>query len=184
MAFTSPNGVKIFFQALERVRWDLRRLSRLRFAAVGPGTGGCLARFGLYAYLMPQVHDTAALGEALAERCPGRRVLLAGAENASDAPERALAARGIPHRRIDLYCLSWGEVQEQSVDYVVFGSASGAEHYFSQGGPAPRRCAVCIGQRTQQQAARHCSRILTAADATPDALRDAILQDLEETVHE
>lgn len=184
VAFTSPNGVETFFQTLERVRWDLRGLSRLRFAVVGPGTGDRLARFGIYADLIPRVHDTAALGEALAERCPGCHVLLAGAENASDAPERALAAQGISHRRIDLYRLSWGAIQAQSVDYVVFGSASGAEHYFSRGGPAPQRCAVCIGEHTRRRASCYCSHILTAADATPDALRDAILHDLEDSDHE
>ena len=37
-AFTSITGVRVFFDFLRKRRCDLRALSHLRFAAIGPGT--------------------------------------------------------------------------------------------------------------------------------------------------
>ena len=179
-AFTSPNGVSRFFALLARARWDVRRLANLRFAAVGPGTAAELERNGILADLVPSRHDTAALGEALAQACNGGRVLLAGAEHPSPAPALALEQAGIAHRRLSLYRLACGGVEKRAVDYVAFGSASGVRNYFDAGGQAPLRAAVCIGQSTAQQARLlGCSRVLAAADATPRAVARAAIQDWE-----
>ena len=46
VAFTSPNGVEIFFRLLCRAGVDLRRLSPVRFAAVGPPHSGAAGAAG------------------------------------------------------------------------------------------------------------------------------------------
>ena len=44
--FTSPNGVEIFFQALQKRRIDIRTLAQLRFAVIGTGTAAALEKRG------------------------------------------------------------------------------------------------------------------------------------------
>jgi len=150
-AFTSPNGPQVFFDLLAQARQDLRTLAGVKFAAVGPGTAKALEKYGLYADLVPSAHDTAALGRALAARGEGP-VLLAGAENASTAPERALTAAGVAWERLPLYRLTPGPVRDEEVDYLLFGSAGGVESYLAGGGKPPRKGCVCIGGHTAKRA--------------------------------
>ncbi len=151
VAFTSPNGPEVFFRLLRSARFDLRRLSVVRFAAVGPGTAKALEQYGVFADLVPAHHDTAALGAALAEQGQGP-VLLAGAENASAAPETALDAAGVPWERLSLYRLAPGPVRREPVDYLLLGSAGGAENYLAGGGLPPQLGCICIGAHTARRA--------------------------------
>ena len=176
VAFTSPNGVEIFFRLLCRAGVDLRRLSPVRFAAVGPRTAEQLARRGIRPDLVPDRHDTSALGQALAAACAGSDVLLAAAEHCSPAPRIALEATGIPVRQLTLYRTITDVPQPSAVEYLVFGSAEGVRAYFAAGGTAPRRAAVCIGAATAAAAAGYC-RCLTAKDTTPAALAEIAAAD-------
>lgn len=177
IVLTSPNGVQRFFVLMGEAAFDLRRLGNTRFAAVGPGTAASLAERGIYADLIPRQHDTESLGQALAENCkPGSRVLLAGAEQSSPAPRLALERRGILPSRLPLYRTAADNPTPATVDYLVFGSAGGVRQYFSAGGLAPRRAALCIGKVTAAEVARY-TRSLTAEDTTPEALAQAALRD-------
>ncbi len=176
VAFTSPNGVQIFFDLLAESGVDLRDLAQVKFAVVGRGTAKALRAHGVHADLIPERHYTAALGAALAEVGEGP-VLLAGAENASAAPEEALAAAGVPHSRLDLYRLTPGPVGHTEVDYLLFGSAGGVENYFAAGGGMPRRSTVCIGENTAQKAAQlGCASLALAKDATGYEMAQALLK--------
>ncbi len=152
VAFTSPNGPEVFFQLLRTARLDLRGLGGVKFAAIGPGTAKALEQYGVFADLVPVHHDTAALGAALAEQGQGP-VLLAGAENASAAPETALTDAGVAWERLSLYRLAPGPVRRELVDYLLLGSAGGAENYLAAGGLPPRLGCVCIGAHTARRAA-------------------------------
>lgn len=176
VAFTSPNGVQVFFELLAKSDTDLRDLAQVKFAVVGKGTAKALRSHGIHADLIPERHYTAALGAALAE-VGESPVLLAGAENASAAPEEALAAAGVPCSRLDLYRLTPGPVQPIGVDYLLFGSAGGVENYFAAGGRMPRRSTVCIGENTAQRAAQlGCSSLALAKDATGFEMAQALLK--------
>lgn len=180
IAFTSPNGVMTFFRLLREGKYDLRCLAGIKFAAIGPGTAAVLERYGLFADLLPEQYDTASLGAALAKNCGGRRVLLACAENASDAPERALREAGIFCQRQSIYRLAAGPLNDRAVDYLVFGSAGGVEQYQKSGGALEQRTAVCIGAVTARKAREfHAARIITAASAAAKSLAEAILFDYQ-----
>ena len=148
----------------------------MKFAAVGPGTAGALERRGIYPDLTPRTHDTAALGRALAERGEGP-VLLAGAENASDAPERILTAAGVAWERLVLYRLIPGPVRNEEVDYLLLGSAGGAENYLSGGGRPPRKGCICIGAHTARRAEELGLSVLArSADTTGEGMVRALLE--------
>ncbi len=69
IVFTSPTGVRVFFEVLADRGIDLRRLGGAKFAVIGAGSAKELGKHGLYADLMPEVYDGAHLGAALAAEC-------------------------------------------------------------------------------------------------------------------
>lgn len=176
-AFTSPNGPEVFFRLLRSARFDLRRLAGIRFAAVGPGTAKALEQYGVFADLVPAHHDTAALGAALAAQGQGP-VLLAGAENASTAPETALSAAGVAWERLSLYRLIPGPVRRELVDYLMLGSAGGAENYLAAGGLPPKLGCICIGSHTARRAAALGLRVAAESRDTTGADLDRALLEL------
>lgn len=177
IVFTSPNGVEAFFALLRQTKTDLRRFAAVRFAAVGPRTAQVLADHGFAADLVPEQHDTRSLGNLLAQTCGDSDVLLASAEQSSPAPRLALEEAGIACRTLALYRTETFPPEPETTDYLVFGSAGGVKAYFSAGGKAPAKAAVCIGPVTAAEASRH-TRVLTAEDTLASSLVRAVLNDL------
>ena len=179
IAFTSPNGVNLFFSLAAQARIDLRRFARTRFAAVGPRTAETLAERGILADLVPQKHDTRSLGTALAAACKGSDVLLASAQECSPAPRLALEEAEIACRSLPLYRTEILPPEKITVDYLVFGSAGGVNAYFQAGGRAPTRAAACIGQVTAA-AAEPFAPVLTAQDTRIESVVESVLNDWTE----
>ena len=178
IAFTSPNGVESFFSLWNEAGLDIRRLTGVRFAAVGPGTEGALRARGIMADLVPEVHTTAGLGAELSRICAGKRVLLASAEQAGREPEESLTKAGAHCRRLALYRVEPGAVRDIQTDYLVFGSAGGVRNYLRAGGTLAGPTAVCIGQVTGAAAASVSgARILVAERTTAEGVAEAILRD-------
>ncbi len=67
IAFTSPTGVRIFFEEMLEAGIDSRKLAGVKFAVIGSGTAKALKQRGFIADLMPEVYDGEALGKLLAE---------------------------------------------------------------------------------------------------------------------
>mgnify|MGYP005784681401 FL=1 len=76
LVFTSPTGVKVFFQQMKKYGKDIRSLGQAKVAAIGEGTRKKLEERGIFADLMPEVYDGASLGKALAEVCDGSEKIL------------------------------------------------------------------------------------------------------------
>ena len=176
IVFTSPNGVRKFFQMLRAAKVDIRRFGKVRFAVVGPGTAAALAQNGIFTDIVPEIHSTAALGAALAQQCLGSSVLFVSGERYSPAPQQALNMAGIPWRRLTLYRTETSAPSSETMDYLVFGSAAEVQDYFTCGGNLPRRAAVCIGAATAAAASAYCTA-LTAADTTAEAMAAAVSAD-------
>ena len=73
IAFTSPSGVRIFFELLMEAGKDIRALGQIKIAAIGRGTEKALKKHNLYPDLMPEVFDGASLGEKMAKECERER---------------------------------------------------------------------------------------------------------------
>ncbi|HEU5252930.1 MAG TPA: uroporphyrinogen-III C-methyltransferase [Solirubrobacterales bacterium] len=131
VCLTSPNGVRLLFEAMEAAGVDARALAGVTVAAIGPGTARALAERGVLADVVPERFVAEGLIEALADHeVAGARVLVARAAEARDVLPDALRERGA---EVDVVAL-YETVREQpgdeeveaaqSADYVTFTSSS------------------------------------------------------------
>ena len=155
LVFTSANGVEVFFDGLFLRKTDLRRLSLLKFACIGPGTSASLAEHGIYADFQPAVSTAKALGQELALRLkPGERALLLRAKEGSPELAGELRRGGISFEDRGIYHTQ--VIREgirgfcSQADYIVFGSARGAEAFLESGDFSALTKPVCIGPETQK----------------------------------
>src|SRR5918994_6061690 len=95
VCLTSPNGVRLLFDALAETGHDARALAGATVAAIGPGTAAGLERRGVRADVLPEQFVAEALVEALEPvEVEGRRVLVARAAGARSVLPDALRGRG------------------------------------------------------------------------------------------
>ena len=131
ICLTSPNGVRLLFEAMERAGLDARALAGVTVAAIGPGTARALAERGVLADVVPERFVAEGLIEALEdEELAGAKVLVARAAQARDVLPDALRDRGA---EVDVVAL-YETVREQpgaeeieaaqSADYLTFTSSS------------------------------------------------------------
>lgn len=93
--FTSPNGVRAFFERLGIIGGDVRELARARIAAIGSQTAAELARRLVRPALVPTEFRAEGLLDALGETAVrGRRILLPRAGGARAILPDTLRARG------------------------------------------------------------------------------------------
>ncbi|HKF83968.1 MAG TPA: uroporphyrinogen-III C-methyltransferase [Solirubrobacterales bacterium] len=131
ICLTSPNGVRLLFEAMEVAGLDARALAGVTVAAIGPGTARALAKRGVLADVVPERFVAEGLIEALEdEEVAGARVLVARAAEARDVLPDALRERGAEVDVIALYETvreQPGEAEieaAQGADYVTFTSSS------------------------------------------------------------
>ena len=101
VCFTSPNGVRLLFDALEG---DARAFAGVTVAAIGPGTSRELAARGIRADVIPERSVAESLVEELESvEVAGKRVLVARAAEARDVLPDALRERGAEVEVLPLY---------------------------------------------------------------------------------
>jgi uroporphyrinogen III methyltransferase/synthase len=131
VCFTSPNGVRLLFEAMKEQDCDARALGGATVAAIGPGTARALTAHGIQADVVPERFVAEALVEALEDvEVRERVVLVARAAEARDVLPDALRERGADVDVVALY----ETVREQptpeqveaaqSADYITFTSSS------------------------------------------------------------
>ena len=136
VCLTSPNGVRLLFERLNRDGLDGRAFAGVRVAAIGPGTSAALERHGITADVVPERFLAEGLIDALAG-VPVKRALLARAAAARDVLPKALRERGAEVDVLPLYETvgePLGETELQDVeraDYVTFTSSSTVEFFLS-----------------------------------------------------
>ena len=131
VCLTSPNGVRLLFEAMQAAGRDARALAGATVAAIGPGTAHDLSEHGIVADVVPQRFVAEALVEALAGvEVEGRRVLVARAAEARDVLPDALRERGAEVDVVALYETVRQQPEPEQVeaaqnaDYVTFTSSS------------------------------------------------------------
>ncbi len=146
VCLTSPNGVRLLFEALAEAGLDARALANATVAAIGPGTAAALAANGVRADVVPEQLGRRGPGRG-ARECPSTSapVLVARAAEARDVLPDALRERGAEARR--RRSLRDGreapdpEAVEaaQAADYVTFTSSSTVRNLVEAlGGELPR----------------------------------------------
>lgn len=131
VCLTSPNGVRLLFEAMAAAGKDARALAGATVAAIGPGTARALAKRGIVADVVPERFVAEALVEALAGvEVEGKHALVARAAEARDVLPDALRERGAEVDVVPLYETVRETPEEieieraQEADYVTFTSSS------------------------------------------------------------
>jgi uroporphyrinogen III methyltransferase/synthase len=131
VCLTSPNGVRLLFEAIAAAGLDARALAGATVAAIGPGTARALDARGVLADVVPERFVAEALVEALADvEVKGARVLVARAAEARDVLPDALRERGAEVDVVALYETVREQPDDaaveaaQAADYVTFTSSS------------------------------------------------------------
>jgi uroporphyrinogen III methyltransferase/synthase len=190
VCLTSPNGVRLLFDALAAAGRDARALANATVAAIGPGTAGALRERGVIADVVPERSIAEALVEALADVDVFERpVLVARAADARDVLPDALRDRGA---RVDVVAL-YDTVAEdpepeaieaaQEADYVTFTSSSTVRNLLAAVGdrfPDGARV-VSIGPVTSATAREAGLEVhVEAPDHDPGGVVEALVADARE----
>ncbi len=191
LAFTSPAGVRHFFERLRQERRDIRRLAGLKVAALGSGTARELEARGILVDAVPEVYDGAALGRLLAEICePGAFILLPRAASGGAEILEEIRSRGdLSVTDLALYetvypepgLLNVREEMEQHPETLVFFTSASTVRGFAEhakGLDFRKVKALCIGTQTQAQAEALGMETATAKRATMDSLVELAEQEI------
>ena len=177
LVFSSPNGVKKFFEAFFAVYEDIRELGGARIAAVGPGTAAELKKYGLMVDVMPA---KAVAEELIAEfdrkgdefgGVANVTMLWVHGEKGRDVIYKALMKR----QAIVDECIAYNTVPEtedptgararlvaEGADLITFTSSSTVQNFMALNLPLPQGCKVAsIGPVTTATLKEH--------GLTPDA---------------
>jgi uroporphyrinogen III methyltransferase/synthase len=194
IVLTSPNGVRLLFEAMRNAGLDTRALgspekqqvgkggsspvenSGTTIAAIGPGTARALAKCGIRADIVPERFVAESLVEALAAvEVSGKKVLVARAAEARDVIPEHLEGRGAEVDVVALYETVREEPSAeaveaaQSADYVTFTSSS-TVHNLTE----------ALGDRFPKNV-----RVISIGPVTSEAARDAGLKvHVEATPHD
>ncbi len=184
--FTSPNGVRYFFEALTESGADYRKLGQAHFACIGPGTAKALKAHGFKADLIPEEFVAEGLLDALEKRLgpdlSDLSILIPRAQEAREVLPETLRERGArvlvapayktvsPTPKPDVESV----ITEQT--RVLFTSSSTVKNWLQARPKAPQPC-ICIGPVTAATAAEAGLTILgTAPVHTIDGLLEEVLR--------
>jgi uroporphyrinogen III methyltransferase/synthase len=176
VCLTSPNGVRLLFEAMETQGRDARALASATVAAIGPGTAAALRERGLIADVVPDRSVAEALVEALADvPVKGRPVLIARAAEARDVLPDAIRDRG---GRVDVVALY--ETVVESPEPAAVESAQGADYITFTSSSTVWNLTAALGERMPTGA-----RIVSIGPVTSGAAREAGLNvAVEATEHD
>jgi uroporphyrinogen III methyltransferase/synthase len=187
VCLTSPNGVRLLFEAMQEAGRDARGLAGATVAAIGPGTARALAERGIVADVVPERFVAEALVEALADvEVNGKRVLVARPAEARDVLPDALRERGAELDVVALYETIRESPEEaeieraQDADYVTFTSSSTVTNLVAALGDRFPKSArvVSIGPVTSETARTAGLQVDVEAERHDiDGLLDALLAD-------
>lgn len=166
LVFTSPNGVRKFFEGFFSIHKDARCLGNPKIAAIGNGTAAEIQSFHFGVDLLPEKFVAEGLVEAFAKESMGNlTVLWVKAEESRDVIYDGLVKLGA----IVDECIAYRTVQEtedptgaaarlreDGADIITFTSGSTVDHFFALGLPWPAGCvAGSIGPVTSAALRKH-----------------------------
>ena len=182
LAFTSANGVDVFFDRMVQKKVDVRRFSYHKFAAVGEHTARRLAMHGVQADLVPSVRTTQALAEALQNAAPRERVAMLCAAAGNVCLDEAGVRYPLYEIVYEEHMLARAAEAIRHAAYVTFGSAGGANALLSYA-PLPDGVRpVCIGTETAKALTARGYAPAVAALPGAEELADAVVSLQKENV--
>jgi len=134
LVFTSVNGVDFFFDRLFQKGMDVRAVSNLHTAVIGPATEKRLFDFGLKSDIVPESYRAESVIEAFrSENITGKKILLPRAKEARPILPVELTKMGAVVDEISAYCTHavqdnidelLSELENKAIDIITFTSSS------------------------------------------------------------
>lgn len=134
--FTSTNAVRIFFETMQRMHIDRRKLNNIKFAVIGSGTRQVLEQYGYIADFIPKRYNSGELATEFAATVVNKndRVLIPRALQGMEELTEILDIHKIEYTEIPIYDVTGGVVEQKdmldSLDCLIFASASGVNAFF------------------------------------------------------
>jgi len=164
LVFSSVNGVRYLLERLFHLGGDLRRLGKLKLAAIGPVTADRLAEYHLRADLIPGTYRAEALADALVAETGGRgSFLLARASRGRDLLCERLSAAGAAVDQVVVY--SSTDVQRAEPD-VAAAMTDGRIDWVMVTSPAIARSLVALFGKQLRQ-----TKLASISPVTSEAIR-------------
>lgn len=157
LVFSSPNGVKKFFEAFFAVYEDIREIGGARLAAVGAGTAAELKKYGLMVDVMPKK----AVAEELIAEFDRKADDFGGVANStvlwvhSEKGRRVIYDELMKRQAIVDECVAYNTVpetedvsgararlQNEGADIITFTSSSTVKNFMALGIPLPQGCRI------------------------------------------
>ncbi len=157
LVFSSPNGVKKFFQAFFAVYEDIRELGGARLAAIGSGTAAELKKYGLMVDVMPKK----AVAEELIAEFDRKADEFGGVAHStmlwvhSEQSRRVIHDELMKRHAIVDECIAYSTVpetedsagnrrrlQEEGADIITFTSSGTVRHFMDLQIPLPAGCRI------------------------------------------
>ncbi len=191
IVFTSPNGVRAFFDLFFKIYDDAREIGSARIAAVGPATAGEVRRYHLGVDVQPKEYGAEAILDALSEveAVENLTFLLPRADIARDTLPQQLTERGaivdevvayrtVPEKADDIGARA--RLVEQGADYITFTSSSTVQHFAALGIALKPHCRIAsIGPATSDTLRQHGYSVnVEAAKHDIPGLVESILHDV------
>ena len=180
VALTSPNGAEIFLKRLRESRIDIRKLSGVKIAVIGKGTGAKLEKAGLYADIMPEKFNSVALGNMLSDTLtPEDRLLIVRSSEGSAELVKPLSEKWLNFDDVHIYEPVYSTGEKIDDDYAVFASAGGVRSFFRGGGSLSEntKC-ISIGEVTAAELKKYgINGPLLPAESTAEGIIQKILSD-------
>ncbi len=199
IVFTSPNGVRFFFDQFFQLFDDIRALGLLRFAAVGEGTARVIGEHHLKIECQPDEATAEALAAALAATGSldnAKVLVITGNLNRDILVTKLEAAFAIVDclqvyktERTDLTAdPAAADFRARGADAILFASSSAAQSFADQAAAlklakaATRPLAGSIGSQTSETMKKVGIPIdFTAKTPSLDALVEALVKKLKNT---
>ena len=187
LVFTSPTGVKIFFEQMKKEGFDIRALGNVKIAAIGEGTKKVLRERGLFVDLMPEIYDGENLARVLVAQLSGKeKILIPRAEAGNPELVKILEEAGACVDDVPTYRTCYenqdiidevAEFEKGKIDCAVFTSASTVRGFAEavKGLDFSKVKAACIGKQTRAQAEEYGMQTWMAEKATMDSLVQLVI---------
>jgi uroporphyrinogen III methyltransferase/synthase len=173
LVFTSVTGVNIFFDYLIATEFDIRNLSHLKIACVGPETEKEVKKYGIKIEYRPDEYNGEALARGLASLVSdGEKLFLARAKNGAKDLTDILSSAGIAFDDVPIYekiksTERSNIINENDFDFVTFTSSFAVEDF-------GKIKAVCIGEKTAAAARAHGMEVYVSKEATIKSMIEKI----------
>lgn len=139
LIFSSVNAVNSFFDRLFTKNKDVRALTNLQTAAIGPATAARLFDFGLKSDIVPESYRAESVVKAFADvNVDGKKILFPRAEQARSVIPKELSNMGAVVDDIAAYCTKpvnddaddlLTQLKRGAVDMITFTSSSTVKNF-------------------------------------------------------